>query len=213
MVLEQMEVDVHEGRPQKGSDGNHREGRKQQGAGKSRELGYDQLAEPLSTSRKRQGHVPSLRPGRPFFSQRKHSGKTRDRNTHRQDFRGLLQQYSDRFLMGRKASAGACRAFHSSRKATRGSTRVARRAGMKQAKNATAARIIETETKVAGSFGVTSKSMDRKTRVTIAAPTRPAANPTTTIRMPSPSAKRRISRRCAPRATRIPTSCARWLKE
>jgi hypothetical protein len=51
--------------------------------------------------------------------------------------------------------------FHSSRKATSESTRVARRAGRKQASNATPARMQETETKVAGSAGPIPNSMDR----------------------------------------------------
>src|SRR6185437_4334046 len=98
---------------------------------------------------------------------------------------------------------------HSWRSAVRGSTRVARRAGMQQARKAAAKRRIATATKEMGSVGLTSKRKLLIKRVRAKEPASPTAMPMPASNIPSRRTRRRTSRDSAPRAMRTPISWVR----
>src|SRR2546421_4538650 len=98
---------------------------------------------------------------------------------------------------------------YSWRRATMGSTRMARRAGTYAAASVTSASRIATAANVSGSVGRTSKSSDLRNRPSASAPAIPGANPSNTNFADSERISCRISPRAAPSATRIPTSRVR----
>ena len=95
---------------------------------------------------------------------------------------------------------------HSYRKATNGSTLVARLAGMRHATNATSDRLIETKTNVVTSVAVTPNNKLAISRVNAYAPIKPNATPTIVSRRNWPNTSRRTSRALAPNAILIPIS-------
>src|SRR6266581_2549574 len=100
---------------------------------------------------------------------------------------------------------------HSVRRATMGSTRMARRAGKKQARAAIAARRRVTAPRLSGSKGLTRKRRLLIRRVSISEPTKPAARPRTTSFIPWEMISARTFWGWAPSAIRTPISCVRRL--
>src|SRR5262245_9820842 len=90
-----------------------------------------------------------------------------------------------------------------------GSTRVARRAGMKHASNATPASNNDKAANVIGSVASTPNNRDSISRVKASAPANPTAIAITIRRIPYPMTIPRIVCRSAPSATRIPSSRVR----
>src|SRR4030095_5026154 len=96
---------------------------------------------------------------------------------------------------------------YSLRKAMTGSTMVARRAGTKQAKNATAVKINVTTNIVGRSVAPMPKSRLRSNRVLANTPTKPSRRPAPTKRIPCTMTRRSTSYRWAAGARRN-TTCA-----
>ena len=90
-----------------------------------------------------------------------------------------------------------------------GSTRVARRAGIRQATNATPIRIRVTLSIVRRSVAPTPKRKLCSKREQSRTPTNPMTKPAPTKRIPCSTIRRKTSDRCAPSAIRIPISCER----
>ncbi len=122
-----------------------------------------------------------------------------------------------RFLQEAKAASALdhpniwCYAvFYSARRATSGSTFVARRAGMEHASSAMLTNMTAAATKVAGSVAVTPKSRLAITRVRATAAGIPMATPSSAKTRPCRTTSVNTSFRVAPRAVRIPSSWVRW---
>src|SRR6185369_8931488 len=96
--------------------------------------------------------------------------------------------------------------LHSHRNATSGSTRAARLAGIRHATNATSDSVIETNTNVVTSVGVTPNNRLVISRVNRYAPTSPSATPTNVSRINSRNTSRSTSVALAPNAILIPIS-------
>src|ERR1043165_8314836 len=101
------------------------------------------------------------------------------------------------------------RLSYSYRKATIGSTLVARRAGKYDASRATARRMRATAPKVRGSVALTWNSMDGIKRIRMNAPTRPEMTPTMAVVMDWRSTSRSTLPALAPSAMRTPISRVR----
>ena len=95
--------------------------------------------------------------------------------------------------------------------ATIGSTRVARRAGIKQATTDTIISTNDTPTNVSGSVGDTPYSKPRSSLESNNAPTSPIPSPINAIVIPCRTTKDKTFVRRAPNAMRIPISCVRQL--
>lgn len=100
---------------------------------------------------------------------------------------------------------------YSYRRATTGSTRVARRAGIQQAASATPINASVTATNVAGSEAFTPKSKLVIRRVSAKAAATPNTTPKKARRRPSLRTMRSTRPRSAPSAMRTPISRVRWL--
>src|SRR5436190_19280740 len=99
--------------------------------------------------------------------------------------------------------------FHSARKATMGSTRVARRAGNHAAKNATTETSSTMAANVNGSDAPTPKRTLFNKRVAAEAPDTPITRLIATIARAGPTTRRKIEVFPAPRALRIGLSAVR----
>src|SRR5216684_2509156 len=98
---------------------------------------------------------------------------------------------------------------YSYRKATKGSTKVARRAGKNDAATATSVRISATPPNVRGSYALTPYRKLLNRRVSANAARIPTPTPARANRKPSPTTIRKTSSGCAPSVTRIPISLVR----
>src|SRR5215208_2650989 len=97
--------------------------------------------------------------------------------------------------------------------ASTGFTRVARRAGMYEARVAIAASTRAMAPNVTGSVALTSNSIPLMRRVSARAPPRPSAIPTAASPAPCRTTSASTSRGEAPSAIRMPSSCVRWATE
>src|SRR5262249_44982993 len=95
---------------------------------------------------------------------------------------------------------------HSDRNASIGSTRVARRAGKKQARSAAAASITLETRRANGSLGLTSYKIWASTRPAANESRRPTATASAVCIAPCRIINAKTSRRCAPSAMRMPIS-------